>query len=54
MIFKDAIPAGTQFVAGSVKIDDVSYPAYDPAVGFSIKDLKPGESTKVEFDVTVE
>ena len=26
MIFKDAIPAGTQFVAGSVKIDDVSYP----------------------------
>ena len=54
MIFKDAIPAGTQFVAGSVKIDDVAYPAYDPAVGFSIKDLKPGESTKVEFDVTVE
>ena len=27
MIFKDAIPAGTQFVAGRVKIDDMSYPA---------------------------
>lgn len=33
LVFTDAIPAGTTFVAGSVEIDGVSYPAYDPAAG---------------------
>ena len=53
LVFKDAIPAGTVFVPGSVTIDGVSYPAYNPADGFSLPDLNPGNSVKVEFDVTV-
>lgn len=51
--FKDAIPAGTSFVAGSVKIDGVSYPAYDPSVGFALGNLAAGASVTVEFEVTV-
>ncbi len=51
--FQDAIPAGTQLVVGSVKIDGVSYPAYDPSTGFPLNDLAVGASVTVEFDVTV-
>lgn len=53
LVFSDQIPAGTSFVAGSVKIDGVSYPAYDPASGFPLDDLAAGESTVVEFDARV-
>ena len=53
LVFSDEIPAGTSFVAGSVKIDGAAYPAYDPAAGFPLNDLAAGESTVVEFDVRV-
>lgn len=51
--FTDPIPAGTVFVAGSVKIDGSAYPAYNPAAGFPLSNLSPGQSTTVEFDVRV-
>lgn len=53
IVFKDPIPAGTTFVAGSVKINGVSYPAYNPAVGFNLPNLAPDEAATVEFDVKV-
>lgn len=53
LVFTDEIPAGTSFTAGSVKIDGVAYPAYNPQTGFSLPDLAEGEEVKVEFDVTV-
>ena len=53
IVFTDLIPAGTTFVAGSVKIDGVSYPAYNPQNGFALPDLAVGQSATVEFDVTV-
>lgn len=53
LVFTDAIPAGTSFVDGSVKIDDASFP-YDPQSGFPLPDLEPGQSVTVEFDVTVD
>ncbi len=53
LVFYDPIPAGTTFVAGSVKINGVSYPAYNPAVGFPLSDLAVGQSVTVEFDVKV-
>ncbi len=53
LVFSDEIPAGTSFVAGSVKIDGAAYPAYNPATGFALGDLAAGESTVVEFDVRV-
>lgn len=53
IVFTDPIPAGTTFVAGSVKINGVSYPAYNPQTGFDLPDLAAGQSATVEFDVTV-
>ncbi|MBD5584869.1 MAG: DUF11 domain-containing protein [Clostridia bacterium] len=54
LVFTDPIPAGTTFVAGSVKIDGTPYPAYDPQTGFALPDLAVGEAVTVEFDVTVD
>lgn len=53
LVFTDPIPAGTTFAAGSVKINGVAYPAYNPATGFDLPDLAVGAAVTVEFDVTV-
>lgn len=53
VIFKDEIPTGTTFVNGSVTINGVSYPAYNPQTGFALPDLPVGDHVTVEFDVTV-
>ena len=53
IVFIDPIPVGTTLVAGSVKINGVAYPAYEPQTGFDLPDLAAGQSATVEFDVTV-
>lgn len=53
IVFKDPIPAGTTFVAGSVKVNGVAQPTYDPQVGFAIPDIVAGGNAVVEFDVEV-
>ncbi len=53
LLFTDAIPNGTTFVEDSVKIDGISQPGYNPAVGFALANLPVGASTIVEFDVVV-
>lgn len=53
LFFTDPIPEGTTFVEGSVKIDDVEQPDYDPATGFALDDLDVGGSVKITFDVTI-
>lgn len=53
LVFTDPIPAGTTFVAGSVKINGADYPAYNPEAGFDLPDLPVGQSVTVEFDVRV-
>ena len=53
LVFTDPIPAGTTFTAGSVKINGVAYPAYNPQTGFALPDLTVGDAVTVEFDVTV-
>lgn len=53
VLFTDPIPDATTFVAGSVKIDDVTYANYDPVSGFSVHDLNAGDTIKVEFKVTI-
>lgn len=52
-VFKDPIPYGATFVAGSVKIDGVSYAIYNPEVGFALSDLQPNDTRIIEFDVKV-
>lgn len=51
--FRDTVPTGTTFNAGSVTIDGTPYPAYDPTSGFPLSDLISGASTTVVFSVTV-
>lgn len=46
-------PAGTTFVPDSVKLDYIAQPGLNPETGFAVKNLNPGESTVVEFTVTV-
>ena len=53
LFFKDQIPVGTSFVSGSVTVDGVAYPLYDPEAGFYLTELLPGQSAKVELDVKV-
>ena len=53
LVFTDPIPAGTTFVASSVKINGVTFDAYDPQAGFLLPDLAVGAAVTVEFDVTV-
>lgn len=51
--FKDSIPAGTTFVNGSVKIDNVAKADYNPETGFALANLDPKAKTSVKFDVQV-
>lgn len=53
VIFKDEIPAGTTFVNGSVYIDGVNFPAYNPQTGFFAANLTPQASVTVMFQVQV-
>ena len=53
VIFRDEIPAGTTFVDGSVTVDGVSYPAYNPQTGFFAANLTPQASVTVTFQVQV-
>lgn len=53
IVFRDAIPNGTTFVVGSVKVGGVSQPSYDPQTGFALPDMQVGDSVIVEFDVRV-
>ncbi len=53
LFFTDSIPAGTFFVNGSVKINSISYPSYNPEAGFSLPNLSVGNNVIVEFDVEV-
>lgn len=51
--FSDPIPDGTTFVNGSVIIDDVAQPTYDPAAGFPLDDLEVNGEITIEFKVRV-
>lgn len=53
VVFTDAVPVGTSFVAGSVAIDGINYPALDPQVGFFAANLLPQASVTVTFQVQV-
>lgn len=54
LIFRDPPPAGTSFVIGSVTVNGISYPAYDPAAGFTLPPLFPGQSSTISFQVKIQ
>lgn len=53
LTFKDEIPQGTTFVDGSVYINGVNFPAYDPAAGFFVANLTPQTNAVVTFQVKI-
>ncbi|MGL5243967.1 MAG: DUF7507 domain-containing protein, partial [Sarcina sp.] len=48
--FRDVIPTGGNFVAGSVKINGVSQATYDPYESFSLSTIAQGEAVQVTFN----
>lgn len=52
-LFTSTIQSDTTFVPGSVTINGVSYPAYNPTTGFSIGSICAGNTVQVVFKVKV-
>ncbi|MCU9814245.1 hypothetical protein [Paraclostridium sp. AKS73] len=53
VLFQDTPSAGAQFKSGSVIVNGVSQPTYDPTVGFSIGDIGIGNVVIVQFSAIV-
>lgn len=51
--FRDVIPNGLTFVDGSVTINNVAYPSYNPYASFTIGNIVSGDSAVVKFEATV-
>lgn len=49
MSFKDIMTDGATYVAGSVAVNGVSQPSYDPVAGFPLADIPAGGSATVEY-----
>lgn len=54
MTFKDKLPSGLSFVEGSVKINGVSKPSFNPNDGFSVNNLYPNDSLTIKFDAKLD
>lgn len=53
VFFQDTPSSGVTFLAGSVKVNNISQPNYDPTVGISLGDIGIGNVVTVEFKATV-
>ena len=51
VVFNDPIPHNTIFVNGSVTINGLSYPNYNPSVGFDLNTMTPGQIITVVYKV---
>ncbi|WP_170272151.1 putative mucin/carbohydrate-binding domain-containing protein [Clostridium tarantellae] len=51
--FSDFIPIQTSFVAGSVNINGIAKPTFDPTVGINLGTLVVGQVVGLNFDVNV-
>ena len=53
VIFLDATPANAVFVLGSITVNGTAQPTYNPAAGFALNTMKPGEIITVLYKVQV-
>jgi uncharacterized repeat protein (TIGR01451 family) len=53
VVFLDATPKNSIFVNGSVTVNGVSKPTFNPSVGFDLDIMKPGEIITVVYQVEV-
>lgn len=51
--FRDVLPIGLTFQTGSVTINGISYPAYDPYASFSLGNITAGTTVIIKFDARV-
>ena len=51
VVFKDPTPNNTVFVIGSVTINGVAYPNYNPSAGFNLNTIVPGQIITVVYKV---
>lgn len=51
LFFKDAMSEGATYVAGSVKVNGVAQPTYDPIAGFALPALDPTEAVTVAYTI---
>lgn len=49
--FSASQPNDARYAAGSVKINKVAQPTYDPLTGFALPDLEPGETVVIEYEI---
>lgn len=53
IVFNDLVPSGATFVTGSVVVDGVNQPTYDPNTGFPLSDLVVSDTAEVLFQIEV-
>ena len=53
VVFLDPTPRNSTFVLGSVSINGISYPDYNPSAGFSLNTMTPGQIITVVYKVQV-
>lgn len=53
VVFLDATPQNSVFVIGSVTVNGISHPEYNPASGFGLNNMKPGEIITVVYQVQI-
>lgn len=51
LVLKDNMSNGATYVAGSVTVNGVSQPSYDPVAGFNLPSLDPGQSVTVTYTI---
>lgn len=51
LVFKDNMSNGATYVSGSVTVDGVSQPSYDPVAGFPLPSLNPGQAVTVTYTI---
>ena len=49
--FSDTMTAGASYVAGSVTVNGVSQPSYDPVAGFALADIPPAGSATISYTI---
>lgn len=51
--FTDLLQSELSYVLGTVRINNVLYPALDPTLGFDLSDLAPNQTVTVTFDAKI-
>lgn len=51
--FTDLLQAELSYISGTVRINNVLYPALDPTIGFDLSDLGPNQTVTVTFDAKI-